>query len=105
APGVPLPGGDPATYVSRTTQVGWMGYDAVVDGDRLTVVVDEVTYDHTAWVLGIPVRGELQIFGPQVTTAGGFRPSAPPPFAPGLTEPMRSPVAADAHQLLLLRLP
>lgn len=105
APGVPLPGGDPTNYVSRTTQVGWMGYDAVVDGDRLTVVVDEVTYDHTAWVLGIPVRGELQIFGPQVTTAGGFRPSAPPPFAPGLTEPLRSPVAADAHQLLLLRVP
>jgi hypothetical protein len=107
--GVPLPpvGGGafaPPEVGFRITQVAWLGYDAVLDGDEIVVVYDEETFDgYELW----PVID----FGGPVPAAGGggvadpFVPAVPPPLAPGLTEPVAAPDPLDRHQLRLLRLP
>lgn len=97
-PGLSLP------FVLATTQVGWLGYDAVQVGDELVIAYDEVTMDSVQFGASIAVA-----FPNASTTAGGpvygpiFSPSTPPPLAPGLTEPMPAPDPAHMHQLKLLR--
>ena len=97
-PGLSLP------FVLATTQVGWLGYDAVQVDDELVVAYDEVTMDSVQFGLGI-----AQSFPNASTTAGGpvygpiFSPATPPPLAPGLTVPMPAPDPAHMHQLKLLR--
>jgi hypothetical protein len=90
-------------YGFRTTQVAWFGYDAVVDGEDVVVVYDEVTYDAV-----ILFGGVLTMDGDRVVTIasaqGEFMPADPPPLAPGLTEPVPAPDPAHMHQLKLLRL-
>lgn len=97
-PGLSLP------FVLTTTQVGWLGYDAVQVGDELVIAYDEVTMDSVQFGMGLG-----QSFPNASTTAGGpvygpiFSPATPPPLAPGLTEPMPAPDPAHMHQLKLLR--
>jgi hypothetical protein len=100
-----LPGGRELPWGRLMTQVGWLGYDAAIAGEELVVAVDQHTCESWTTMVWAPQRGRFE-FWPQTTgLSGGFRPSEPPPLAPGLTEPLRAPLAADAHQLLLLRLP
>ncbi|MBM3974295.1 MAG: hypothetical protein FJ301_09380 [Planctomycetes bacterium] len=97
-PGLSLP------FVLATTQVGWLGYDAVQVGDELVIAYDEVAMDSVMFGMGLG-----QSFPNASTTAGGpaygpiFNPAVPPPLAPGLTEPMPAPDPAHMHQLKLLR--
>jgi len=98
-PGISLP------FVLATTQVGWLGYDAVQVGDEFVIAYDEVTMDSVQFGLGIA----LSFPNANTTSAGGpvygpiFSPATPPPLAPGLTVPMPPPDPAHMHQLKLLR--
>lgn len=100
-----LPAGLSLPFQLLTTQVGWLGYDAVQVGDELVVAYDEVTMDSVRFGLALPIA-----FPNATTTAGGpvygpiFSSATPPPLAPGLTVPMPSPDPAHMHQLKLLRL-
>jgi hypothetical protein len=99
-PGSPFPW---YPFAMKTTQVSWLGYDAVLDGDVVVAAYDEVTLDNVMLCLGAPLGvGDRGLGGPMPT--GGFQASEPPPLAPGLTQPVRSVNPADAHQLVLLRL-
>jgi hypothetical protein len=101
-PGGPFPW---YPFSMRTTQVSWLGYDAMLDGDVVVVAYDEVTFDNVMVCLGAPLGvGDRGLGGPVASPTGGFHASEPPPLAPGLTQPVRSVNAADAHQLVLLRL-
>jgi len=82
-----------------TTQVGWLGYDACLDGDDVVVVLDE----HTSEFVAVPVMG-VATGAPMAASAGGFTAATPPPLAPGLTTPLPAPDPTDDHQLRLLRL-
>jgi hypothetical protein len=105
----PIPGAGPwdvlPTSGFRVTEVAWFGYDAVVEGEEIVVVIDEVTYD--AWLaFGVPER----FFGPPAPQGGmaddgfEFDPAEPPPLAPGMTEPVEDPDPDHMHQLRLLRI-
>lgn len=94
----------PFDYGWRTTQVSWLGYDAVLDGDQIVVAVDEVTQDAAYVCLGM-----FQQSGNAAQTAGGpiqggFRAATPPPLAPGMTQPLPAVVPTHAHQLQLVRI-
>lgn len=81
-------------------QIGWLGYDAVRDGDDLVVVYDETLVENVLWIG--PMLGGPFAVGP--TTTATFQPVAPPPLAPGMTEPVRPVDTTDTHQLKLMRL-
>ena len=97
------PGGwSSAPLTLRFTQVNFMGYDAVRDGDQLVIAYDEHTFD-SFYLLPWTTSGV------SATTTGGilppsYSPATPPPLAPGLTLPMPAPVAEHSHQLKVLRL-
>ena len=106
----PVPGADRGTFVPdvgwRITQIAWMGYDAVLDGDDVVIVYDEQTFDSYIFCMGPPFENFLDA-GPVPGVGGekqGFRAAEPPPLAPGLTEPVDPPDPDDMHQLKLLRL-
>ena len=84
------------------TQIGWLGYDAVLDGDQIVAAYDEVTMAtsivYAYGAAGVPNASVASV--PPVP----FVNAPPPPLAPGLTEPMPAPEPAHAHQLKLLRL-
>jgi hypothetical protein len=88
----------------RLTHVGWLGYDAVLDGDDLVVVYDEFTLDGAFACLAAPSVFRASTTGWFGPTTSNFRPATPPPLAPGMTEALPPPVAAHAHQLKLLRI-
>lgn len=91
------------SYSMRTTQINWLGYDAVVDGATIVIAYDEVTFDNVMVLLGSPnVAPSTTANAPG---GGGFQPVLPPPLAPGLTEPVRAVDPLHSHQLKLLRLP
>lgn len=103
---VPAGGGIPFVYGwnVRTTQVGWLGYDAVLDGDELVVVYDEVTQD--SWPCFMPTAtGDSTAASGPLAGPGAFMPATPPPLAPGLTEPAPPIDPLHRHQLMLVRLP
>ncbi len=101
----PWPGVPPLfPWTLRSTQIGPLGYDAVLDGNDIVAVYDEVTYDSYYHSMALT-------FVPGVSmTAGGialpptYSPASPPPLAPGMTAPIAAPVADHAHQLTLLRI-
>jgi hypothetical protein len=102
---VPAVGGVPHSFGwnVRTTQIGWLAYDATLDGDDLVVVYDEVTQD--SWPCFMPTSGT----GLSTTTSlppvfSPFQPATPPPLAPGLTEPAPPIDPLHRHQLKLVRL-
>jgi hypothetical protein len=86
----------------RTTQIAWLGFDAVLQGDEIVAVYDEVTFDGGCY-FGGPI-------GVWMTTASipgtmpTFSPAVPPPLAPGLTEAVPAVDPEHIHQLRLLRL-
>ncbi|MCU0867530.1 MAG: hypothetical protein MUC36_27430 [Planctomycetes bacterium] len=84
--GVPPGGNIPMFYALRSTQLNWLGYDAVVD-------------------LGSPMASDASTTATTGVPGGGFQAAVPPPLAPGLTEPVRAVDPAHSHQLKLLRLP
>lgn len=105
--GVPVPGAPVGWNVPnigyRVTEVAWFGYDAVVDGNDVVVVLDEITYDASVFLLGMRSLAFTTGTVPPNTVAQ-FSPALPPPLAPGLTEPMPAPVPEHMHQLRFLRL-
>jgi hypothetical protein len=85
----------------RSTQVSFLGYDAVLDGNQLVVVYDEVTFDSLFLCWTMLVVNATTTSGALPPT---WNPASPPPLAPGLTLPMPAPDPAHAHQLVLLRI-
>lgn len=83
----------------RMKQIGWLGYDAVLDGSDLVVVYDETVFENVLWVgFGdVPLAGNASV-------TSMFQPAVPPPLAAGMTEPVRAVDPTDAHQLKLMRL-
>ena len=109
-PTATVPGGGgnkwtgPITTGYRLTQVAWMGYDAVLDGDEIVVVYDEETYDAAFLFLGAwNAPGRIGLLPPNFSSPG-FSAAKPPPLAPGMTLPLPAPDKAHRHQLKLLRL-
>ncbi len=96
----------PPDYGYRITQIAWMGYDAVIDGDDLVVVYDEETVDAWFICIGAPFfegAMALEAFGADAAH-GGFTAAEPPPLAPGMTKELPAPDPLQMHQLKLLRL-
>jgi len=88
----------------RSTQVAWLGFDAVVDGDDLVVAYDEVTVDAMFLCFGAGGTGAPSTGVLAPGASAGFQPAVPPPLAPGMTEPVPPVDAGHAHQLVLLRI-
>jgi hypothetical protein len=103
--GVPPGGNVPVLYSLRSTQLNWLGYDAVVDGTSIVIAYNEVTFDNVMICLGSPTGLDASTTGTTGAPSGGFQAAVPPPLAPGLTEPVRAVDPAHSHQLKLLRLP
>lgn len=104
----PLPGAPSFASIPnfglRITQLAWLGYDAVLDGDDILIGYVEQTYD--AYMICFPFGapggfGGGGVAGPQ--GAANFSAAAPPPLAPGLTQPVASPDADHMSQMRLLR--
>lgn len=92
----------PPGFGIRITEVHWFGYDAVLEGDDVVVVLDEITYDAVTCLGGMRVPGNAgTLVGP---TSAGFAPATPPPLAPGLTQAVPPPNSNHLHQLKMLRL-
>ena len=89
----------------RTTQLGWLGYDAALDGNTLVVAYDEVTEDCSPFYFGPGMPGGSIVLGVPTAASGPFRAATPPPLAPGLTEPVPAVDPLHRNQLVLLRLP
>ncbi|MCA8923127.1 MAG: hypothetical protein KDD82_15030 [Planctomycetes bacterium] len=90
------PGGTPVL-----TGVGWLGYDACLDGDDVVITYDETREEFLP--MPMPVAMGLASGAPNAQAAQ-FTAATPPPLAPGLTTPLAAPNAADRHQLKLMRL-
>lgn len=87
------------------TSVDWFGYDAVVKGDDVAVVVHERTYNcyeyFGMWggTFGAPLAGASGGGG------GGSAATAPPPvLLPGMTGTVAAPNSAHRNQLKLITL-
>lgn len=91
------------SYGHRITQLGWFGYDAVLDGDQIVVVFDEETFD-AAWLCGSSPGGARGGASPGTVASPIFVPAQPPPLAPGMTEPMPAPDPEHRHQLKMVRI-
>lgn len=96
----------PYDFGLRTTQVGWLGYDAVLDGDELVVVYDEVTHDAAFLCMGMwTVANDTGVLsGTDVLSSPQFGAATPPPLAPGMTEALPPVDPAHSHQLVLVRI-
>ena len=105
----PVPGASagvmPPQQGYRITQIGWFGYDAVLNGDGIVVVYDEETYDAAVFFMDFAVGApDFGAGSPSSNESAPFRPADPPPLAPGLTEPVPSPDDDHMHQLRVMRL-
>lgn len=91
----PYPG-MPAGYT--ITSAAWFGYDAVIKGDDVVVVVHEVTCDSYEYYFmqGAP--------GGTVAFAGSGAPPPPTVLLPGMTGSVAAPNAAHRNQLKILTL-
>lgn len=94
----------PYDFGLRTTQVNWLGYDAVRDGDEIVVCYDEVTRDAAFLCLGLWRPGATTTGNGPVLWPTSVTPASPPPLAPGMTTPMPPVVAGHEHQLRLVRI-
>lgn len=86
-------------------QVGPHGYDAVEDGDDVAVVVHKVILKtRDIWNrFPLPVETPDEP-APGTPNRGLAQAATPPPFAPGLTDPVPEPDPAHRHQLCILYL-
>ena len=105
----PVPGASaglaPPQQGYRITQIGWFGYDAVLNDDGIVVVYDEETYDAAVFFMDFAVGApDFGAGSPSSNESAPFRPADPPPLAPGLTEPVPSPDDDHMHQLRVMRL-
>lgn len=91
------------------TTLGWFGYDAVLVGDDLVVVTQEVTYNSYEyyWAQGWQWQNPQQ-GGGQASAAGsggsggGYTPPPPPPMLmPGMTGTVPAPDPLHRNQLRL----
>lgn len=88
----------------RLTQIAWMGYDAVLDGDELVVVYDEETFETEFVCYFAQNFGSTAVTTGSLPTGSTFTIADPPPLAPGMTEPVRAVNRAHRHQLRLVRI-
>ncbi len=88
----------------RVTELAWLGYDAVLDGDDVVVVLDEVTYDAFVCFLGGAFGRNVMFDLGGAPMAAEFTPAEPPPLAAGLTEPVDAPDPDHMHQLRWMRI-
>lgn len=98
------PGLLPPPWSLKITQVAWLGYDAVLDGDEIVVVYHEETVDgYDILPVFETIDGPLAA-GDAALPPAPFTPAEPPPLAPGLTEPV--PPIDNTHRgkLILLRI-
>lgn len=86
----------------RLQQLAWFGYDAVRDGDDIVLAIDEETVDALTLCLRAPQATAGTLSAPGLPPT--FSNAAPPPLAPGLTEPVPAPDASHRHQLRLVRI-
>lgn len=84
---------------TELVQLGWLGYDATLDGDDVLVCVHEQTID-TGALGSTPVVSQAIGTGDPPEIFG----AAPPPLAPGLTQPVAAFNASHAQRLRLVRL-
>ncbi|HEX6810320.1 MAG TPA: hypothetical protein VF384_01740 [Planctomycetota bacterium] len=92
-------------YGFRIRQLGWFGYDAVRDGNEIVLVIDEEQYDCMAVYFGVPRLGGIAWTGSGgPLSSPGMSPAAPPPLAPGMTQPVPTVNSAHRHQLRIVRL-
>lgn len=90
------PAGMPQGY--RCTAAAWFGYDAVVDGDDVVVVLHQMSWEsYDYYYLGAPAPGAA---GPAYS--GALPP--PPTLLPGMTNPVAAPDPAHRNQLKVLKL-
>ena len=83
------------------TSAAWFGYDAVIKGDDVVVVVHEITCDSYEyfWMQGVPI-----LVG-AATSGGGSAATAPPAvLLPGMTGTVAAPNAAHRNQLKVITL-
>ncbi len=100
-PGAGMLFGPPQTGL-RITQLAWLGYDAVLDGDDVVICYIEQTYDaYTIYNTGggLPIAG-----GAPMSANAVFQPASPPPLAPGLTQPVPAPDPDHMNQMRVLRI-
>ena len=82
----------------RCTAAAWFGYDAVVDGDDVVVVLHQMSWEsYDYYYLGAPTPGAA---GPAYS--GALPP--PPTLLPGMTNPVAAPDPAHRNQLKVLKL-
>jgi hypothetical protein len=87
------------------TSVDWFGYDAVVKGDDVAIVIHERTYNcyeyYGMW--GGPMGGGVAAAGGG--SGGGSYASTPAPvLLPGMTGSVPTPNAAHRNQLKIVTL-
>jgi hypothetical protein len=107
-PGGTPPPGCPQGMVIRT--LGWLGYDAVVRGDQVAVVVHELNYDVYAWwnAWGLPAMtgwagGTTAAAASGGSGAGSYQPAPPPPMMlPGMTGTVPAPNTSDRSLLSVI---
>jgi hypothetical protein len=100
SPSSPSPGGGIpwSSYSMRSTQLNWLGYDAVVDGAAIVIAYDEVTFDNVMVCLGSPsvvpssTAGVPAGGGPHRARARGGSPELAP--AQGAAAAVNCPLSA-----------
>lgn len=102
SPGGTPPAGCPQGLLIHTT--AWFGYDAVIKGDQVAVVVHELNYDTYSWwgMWGAPFMGgwagatPMAAAGASGGGAGSYTPAPPPPMLlPGMGGTVPAPNTSD----------
>jgi len=102
------PGGTPPTGCPQGVMIhttAWFGYDAVIKGDQVAVVVHELNYDSYSWwgQWGAPFMGgwagAMPMAGAAASSGSGgstYQPAPPPPvLLPGMGGAVAAPNVAD----------
>lgn len=103
-PRIYLPQYGPPQFGLRITQVAWLGYDAVIDGNQLAVVVDEESFDGGFVCMSGWNNSSTLGNGGLHPNASQFHAVTPPPLAPGMQLALPAPDPAHRHQLKMLRI-
>jgi hypothetical protein len=89
------------------TSVDWFGYDAVVKGDDVAVVLHERTCNsyeyYWMWSPGMPMAG-AGAGGGGSGGSGSYTAPPPPVLLPGMTGTVPTPNPAHRNQLKLITL-
>jgi hypothetical protein len=98
------PGGNPPPGMSQgflITTLAWFGYDAVIVGDDVAVVIHEITYDSYEYYYASGWNWDAPVAGGAGATSGSGSSSTPPPqvLLPGLTDPVPAPDPAHRNKL------